>query len=278
MSTSSPRARQLLAAAATISIAWGGMLGLASAADAARPGTDAKPVATASASVTEDTALIQVSVSRAVKQIHTAVCTLDGTDIGCGTPVAGGSKKSATYSISLTQLTPGDHQFTAAFTLTDGGRASASASFTVVPPPATPQSACASVGGTYAPQFTGWECHKHFDTSADMFAASAAFTGALNPVCESGRVRGWYSAPDPAGGREGWNICDYPASHSFVRVCVAAGAYTDYINIWPQQVSCILPTAVEDLTYKFEPSCTQLGGVVSREVWSGEAGYSCAPA
>ena len=278
MKHSSSRGRRALGAAATLCIAVGAILGMATTADAAKPGATATPTVTATATVTEDTARVDVTVARAVKQIRTATCTLDGAGVACGSPSASG-KKAATYTISLAELAAGDHQFAIALILTDGRRASASVAFAVVRPPDTPQSACASIGGTYVPRFSGWQCHKHFATGEEMHAAAWEFVGALNPVCESVHVRGWYSNLASDGGRDAWNTCEYLASQAIVRACYLANADDGYVRLEPDKIWCRVPT-LEDLTDKFVPACTQLGGVLARETYPDEkySVYTCAPA
>jgi hypothetical protein len=74
---------------------------------------------------------ITVSINRGIQQIASCKYGVDASPSAPCTNEVGGSK-SASYTIDLTDSSPGDHTVNVAIVLTDGGRSSGSASFTIV--------------------------------------------------------------------------------------------------------------------------------------------------
>ena len=106
----------------------GASVGIASAAPS-RPSISVTPT------VTGTSASVVVAVNRVPKAIASCTYTLDaGAVNSCGTASAVG-KKGAAYTISLTGLSAGEHTIAVSVGLTDGGRGTASASFTIEGPP-----------------------------------------------------------------------------------------------------------------------------------------------
>jgi predicted outer membrane repeat protein len=105
---------------------------------APRAGAATKPSVTISTPTADGTnATIKFTVNRQEKSIASRTCTLDSTIVGtpgqCGTKFSS-TKSSVTYQVTLSGLSEGSHTFVVSITLTDGGSASGSTTFTVVLP------------------------------------------------------------------------------------------------------------------------------------------------
>jgi hypothetical protein len=121
------------------------------------------PTVTISASPSGSTATITYTINRAANQVASRSCSLtDPTTSTAGTACGsqtGSTKTSTTYQVSPTNLTPGNYSFTVKFTLTDGGKATGSKTFTI---PKLPQTITiistnpspVTVGETYMPTAT----------------------------------------------------------------------------------------------------------------------------
>jgi hypothetical protein len=78
--------------------------------------------------------MITVTINRGIQQIATCKYGVDANPSAPCTNQVGGSK-STSYTIDLTDASPGDHTVNVTIVLTDGGRSSGSASFTIASPP-----------------------------------------------------------------------------------------------------------------------------------------------
>lgn len=155
MTTRTTIVRGLLGLGASTALALGAAAGLASVAEAGTPAS-----VTVTAAPTSGGAQVTAVVPLAVKDIGSASCALDGSPVGCGTPVAAG-KSSTRYTPSVSGLTGGNHTFTikvskaskndrkATTTLTG------STTFLVLP---DESALCESVGATYTADGFGWDC------------------------------------------------------------------------------------------------------------------------
>ena len=133
-----------------------GMVGVAIPANAAPPASSNAPRVTVTAeSPVDDTVTVRYEVNRGAKQIGQVVCTLDGEATACGIQEPP-SKKSTSYSAGLAGLEDGVHVFAVAFTLTDGGAASAQVEFTIDTAPSLDE-VCASIAGGTVTRGGVWE-------------------------------------------------------------------------------------------------------------------------
>jgi hypothetical protein len=179
------RAGAILAVAVT---AAAGQIALAPVVSA-----NASPAITFTApTVVDATATVGFTVNRAANAVASVTCTLtDPTDVvttvPCGPGSAGPVRRSTGYTTTLTDLAAGDYRYAATLTLTDGGRATSSESFTVavVEPEefAASQDACRALPGStfVARQFwwQQWSC----DFDAVTAEAGAAAATAATPLC-----------------------------------------------------------------------------------------------
>ena len=167
------------------------VLGLASAPAAsanARPHVTFDPPAIAGTSAT-----LGFTMNRAEHAIASADCALTlgevVTPVSCGTPAAGPVRKSTVFTTTLSDLAAGDYVYAATVTLTDGGTATATESFTA--PPADPvgpvqyadaAKACAALDGAFAVGADGWWQLWSCDFDADAEQGANASTG-FAPLC-----------------------------------------------------------------------------------------------
>jgi hypothetical protein len=181
-----PHLRRALALSGTVLAAFAGVTALAPAASA----NSAPAVSFDAPVVSGASATLGFTVNRAGHAIASAACTLtsDGgtpTPVPCGTPAAGPVRKSTVYTTTIGSLDAGDHVFGATITLTDGGTAAATESFTVAPTGpvefADAATACAGLGGSFVAHASWWQLWTcDFDATADQGAATEA---GFAPLC-----------------------------------------------------------------------------------------------
>ena len=263
--------RRALGAAAAVCLALGGVIGAASTAHAA------KPIVTATATVTGDDAQVSVAVNRGVNQIRHATCTLDGSAVDCGPPLADG-KKAATYVISLTDLSVGNHELAVSVRLTDGGLATGSTTFESFAPPATPQSVCADTGGLYVTHLTTWQCRWHFDTAEEATSSGGSLVAAISPFCRGWVTIGYQVQADPAGGFAGYASCWRDTTWQMRSTCGATDSARTTYTWDPDRFSCFTPNFSPDAGNALALLCADLGGVMSRNPSATEVDYTCAAA
>lgn len=181
-----PHLRRALAVAGAVLAATAGVTALAPAASA----NSAPAVSFDAPVVSGASATLGFTVNRAAHAIASAECTLarDGgtaTPVSCGTPAAGPVRKSTVYATTIGSLDAGDYVYGATITLTDGGTASATESFTVAPTApvefADAATACAGLGGSFVGHASWWQLWTcDFDATADQGAATEA---GFAPLC-----------------------------------------------------------------------------------------------
>ncbi|UIP57485.1 hypothetical protein [Agromyces marinus] len=191
------RAGLALAAVAALAL-----VGLAAPAHAA-PGKSSAPAASATAG-TPDAATITIdyAINRGAQAIASQACDIDGEPVACDDAADTTTKKAATYSVDLENLTDGEHEFTVAFTLTDGGTAAASAPFVI--DAMTPlEAACASLTGTLTipahDDGAYWKCvaDPYTGPQTDMGAVLGQGFTEFGPYCPSGDFSGSFASWGP---------------------------------------------------------------------------------
>ncbi len=232
MSDTAPRARRLLGACTIVCLTLGVLIGVAPAADA-----DNRPALKLTSTVTGTSADIVGTVNRGTHQIGSASCTLDGTAVDCGAPSAAG-KKAATYDVSLTGLSPGEHTFAITISLTDGGQVTGSTDVEVVTAQ-TFAEACAAQGGAVVPHLNGEVCTQ---VTGDPTQVHAACT------TEGGTIEG------------GGIFCVNGTSQLMAASCNSdLPGSTSTID--PDQFQCLTPDPSTAISDQIAAYCSQLGGV-----------------
>jgi hypothetical protein len=93
-----------------------------------------RPTVGLTVTVSGDDATVAVTVNRGTQQLRSCTYRMDGgSSVSCGAPARLGSKSSR-YTAGLTDLSVGSHSVTVAVTLTDGGTATGSTTFSVAEP------------------------------------------------------------------------------------------------------------------------------------------------
>jgi hypothetical protein len=162
--------------------------GLASGANAdSRPAVDAADPIVTGSSVTLD-----FTVNRATNSIQDAACSLTdpsqvSTVVSCGESAPGPLRRSTEYRTTLTGLAPGDYVYDVSITLTDGGAAAASRSFTIEQTApvefAASATACQALpGATFVAHESWWQVWSCSFDAATSEAGAAASAG-LAPLC-----------------------------------------------------------------------------------------------
>jgi len=108
------------------------VLVLVAASMAPMTAASARPSVALDPSVDGASATITVDINRAPHQIATCSFVLDGSASATCGPATATAKKASRYSLHLTSQTAGAHTVTVTVVLTDRGKASRTASFTIV--------------------------------------------------------------------------------------------------------------------------------------------------
>lgn len=179
--------RSLALAAGAILVAATGIAAAPAASASSAPAVSLEPPSVSGASAT-----LSFTVNRAAHSIARADCSVTDaaevvTQVSCGEARPGPVRRSTVYETTLTGLAAGDHAYAVTITLTDGGTATGTTSFTVEPPTpvefATTAATCQALpGGTFvvhAMWWLVWSC----DFDAPTADAGAAASAALGPLC-----------------------------------------------------------------------------------------------
>ena len=166
------------------------VLGLAGAAATATAAEAAgKPAKPRSVLVTADVdgtdAEITVTAGYKTRDVQSAECSVDGNEVACGEPTSSG-KNASSYSVSLTNLPSGEHDFVITLTLArKGTTVSGSTTFETVGEPVDLETACVAYGGTYSANGPlANQCLKEYASHADAEADFANFFATLRPACQ----------------------------------------------------------------------------------------------
>ena len=271
-------ASSCLISAASMVLALGGVAALATPAEAARPSRVA-----VSAAVDGTDAEITVTAAYKTRDVRSAECSIDGDEAPCGEPTSVG-KNATSYSVSLTNLPSGEHEFVVALTLVrKGATVSGSATFTTVGEPLDLETLCVAYGGTYSSNGPlANQCVKEYASHEEAEADFSNFFATLRTACRGDAYLGGglrtgatidldcATAPHlqmlalcesvDASSNSSVDVVSCQTSDSTVReqfqaVCWEAGAYYfDLTGADPDVALCL--AALEDP----ETTCSDAGG------------------
>jgi hypothetical protein len=142
--------------------------------------------------VTGSSATLGFTVNRAANAIDSVSCALtDATDavtvVACGSAAPGAVRRSTAFTTTVADLASGDYEYAVTVTLTDGGTASGSESFTIddveVGELAASRAACRALpGSTFTAGVYWWQVWScEFDAATAEEGAVAA--SAATPLC-----------------------------------------------------------------------------------------------
>jgi hypothetical protein len=142
--------------------------------------------------VTGTSATLDFTVNRAANAIASVSCTLTdathaATAVACGPAAPGEVRRSTSYTTTAADLASGDFEYAVTVTLTDGGTATGSESFTIedveVGPVGAAQAACRTLpGSTFAAGAYWWQVWScEFDAATAEEGAAAA--SVATPLC-----------------------------------------------------------------------------------------------
>jgi len=209
-------------------------------------------------------------------------CTIDGEEVSCGEPTESGTK-TTTYSISVSNLPSGEHEFVITLTLVrKGTTVSGSTTFETVGEPISFETACVDYGGTFGPNGPlANVCLKEYASHEDAEADFDNFFAALDPTCRGdadlggglgtgstidfncateGHLQLLAMCPEEASSNSGVDVVSCQTSDASIRepfraLCLEIGGYyLDEVQADPDAYVCL--AALDDP----ETACTDAGG------------------